>query len=253
VFYHRGSVLGNKILNAVLDRLNIKGNYEVMSSADLPPGTGLGSSSSFVTGLVRCFVDSGPGELAELACKIEMGLSPVGKQDHYIAAYGGVKHFEVDKQGYVNVTDVKFNYEEFNKRLLLFDLGSQREANDILSEQQHEIDNTASYLHKIRGLGVILWESLMNNDFDSVGLIMDEHWKEKKKISARMTNNLIDNYYSKTIEAGAIGGKVIGAGGGGFLLIYAPEDKHLDIMASVGLDCVDFKFDFTGCRLYGIL
>jgi D-glycero-alpha-D-manno-heptose-7-phosphate kinase len=252
VWYYNGSVLGNEILNSVLKNLNIDYPVELMSSADLPPGSGLGSSSSFTVGLVRCFVDLNPEALADKASNIEMSISSCGKQDHYAAAIGGINHYEIDKYGKVDATPIDFDYKIFNDNLILLSLNKQRRADDILYEQQKNIDQTANYLHKIRGLGALMLEALEDNDFSTYGQLMDEHWREKKKISSKMSDDTIDELYSKALASGARGGKVIGAGGGGFLLLCAPPYRHEVIKKALGLESIDFKFDFTGCRKYEI-
>lgn len=216
------------------------------TGASFPTGTGMGSSSAFFVCLAKIFrTDLDGAELAETAFQMESKVSPVGKQDHYISSLGGVVFFRINQAGEVSYEYARFDYEKFLSKLSLWFLGSRRSANVILKDQQERIDTTANYLHKIRGLGIDIYDSLIAGDFDSVGLIFDEHWKEKKKISSSMTSKDIDGYYSEALNQGALGGKVIGAGGGGFVMFYSNKPLFLP------LDKVEFKFDFEGCVTSG--
>jgi len=235
--------------------------HEITTLADIPAGTGLGSSGSFTTALLKALYSFErrlllPGELARLACELEierLGRS-VGKQDQYIAAYGGITCFEFHKDGTVhaqplNVTQSTLHALEDN--LLLFFTGFSRSASDILQDQDTRtkradaamVDN----LHYVKELGTRSRRSLEADTPEVFGDIMHEHWEHKRKRSSGMSNPQIDEWYELGRRNGAIGGKLVGAGGGGFLLFYASDRRKLRAaMANSGLQEVRFRFEFEG-------
>ena len=239
-------------------------NIELTSMADIPAGTGLGSSGSFTTALLKVLHSYRknliqPRELAEQACRIEIDIlkEPVGKQDQYIAAYGGVTCFEFHPEGDVaawplNISnETLFNLED---NLLLFFTGYSRSASSILREQDQKskADDAAMFenLHYVKELGYRTCEALESGEIHLLGQLMNEHWNHKKHRSGSMTNSDIDAWYQLALENGATGGKLIGAGGGGFLMFYSEEKMKLrQVMREAGLIEVRFRFDFEGTKI----
>jgi D-glycero-alpha-D-manno-heptose-7-phosphate kinase len=237
---------------------------EITSIADIPAGTGLGSSGSFTTALLKALnhYESNilsQSELAEQACTIEIEKlgEPIGKQDQYIAAYGGITCFEFHKDGKVTVSPLKISKEtlyDLEDNLLLFFTGYSRAASSILKEQNDKSkssdeDMTAN-LHFVKELGLKSKTALENGDLRQFGELMKIHWEHKKKRSGNMSNPKIDEWYNLALENGAIGGKLIGAGGGGFLMFYAEDKNKLrKTLIEAGLEEVRFKFDFEGTKL----
>jgi D-glycero-alpha-D-manno-heptose-7-phosphate kinase len=239
-------------------------NLEITSMADIPAGTGLGSSGSFTTALLKALhalkknlVE--PAELAEQACCIELEKlgEPIGKQDQYIAAYGGITSFRFNPDGRVEAAPLAISEETlFNleDNLLLFFTGYARSASTILKEQDDKSKQADSAmtenLHFIKELGKQSQHALENGDLEEFGRLMDRHWKLKKERSKGMSNGDIDAWYDCAMANGALGGKVIGAGGGGFLMFYAGDKVKLRYaMREKGLSEVRFRFDFEGTRV----
>lgn len=239
-------------------------NIEITSMADIPAGTGLGSSGSFTTCLLkvlhkykRRFIH--PRELAELACHIEIDLlkEPVGKQDQYIAAFGGVTVFEFRPDDSVDARPVAASEETLDlleDNLVLVSTGVYRAASEVLLEQdqksrkndQSMIDN----LHTVKEIGQRSLEALERGNLGEYGQLMHEHWQHKKKRSAGMSNPDIDRWYALGLENGALGGKLIGAGGGGFLMFYTEQKSRLRrALREAGLMEVKLAFDFEGTKL----
>jgi D-glycero-alpha-D-manno-heptose-7-phosphate kinase len=235
---------------------------EITTLADIPSGTGLGSSSSFTTALLKALyihrkksIDT--HMLAELACDIEINKlkQPIGVQDQYISAYGGVTCFTYEN-GFVDVNPLKINYETLMKledNLLLFFTGFIHTANEILEEQNTKslnldkdmIDN----LNLVKAMGYQTKDCLEKGKIEEFGEIMNTHWKIKKQRSSKMTNSQIDEWYEYALKHGAIGGKIIGSGGGGFLMFLAENPNKLrEAMKKTKLEEVRFKFDFEGTR-----
>jgi len=237
---------------------------EITALADIPAGTGLGSSGSFTTALLKALYAHRrrllhPGELAELACEIEINRlkEPIGKQDQYIAAYGGITCFTFNRDGSVGAEPLKLRMESLfalEDNLLLFFTGFSRGAGRILEEQKlrtEQADATMlSNLHYVKELGLRSRKALEDGDPALFGELMHEHWEYKKRRSGGMTNAKIDEWYDLGRHSGAIGGKLVGAGGGGFLLFYAEEHRRLrEAMARAGLEEVRFRFDFEGTKV----
>jgi D-glycero-alpha-D-manno-heptose-7-phosphate kinase len=236
---------------------------EITTLADIPAGTGLGSSGSFTTALLKALHAHRrrllhPSELAELACHIEIDLlgEPIGKQDQYIAAYGGVTCFDFKQDGRVEAQpldmpmDALFNLEE---NLLLFFTGFSRSAGSILLDQKtrseaHDSEMLTN-LHDVKELGLRSRDALARGDIDLFGTLMHEHWEHKRRRSGGMSNPQIDAWYTLGLQNGALGGKLVGAGGGGFLMFYATERNRLRrAMLQAGLEEVRFRFDFEGTK-----
>ena len=237
---------------------------EITTLADIPAGTGLGSSGSFTTALLKALHAHRrkliqPQELAELACHLEIDRlrEPIGKQDQYIAAYGGLTCFTFHKDDRVTAEpllasmDTMFDLED---NLLLFFTGFSRSAAGILQDQQ--VRSQASdeemlrNLHYVKELGLRSRAALESGDLVRFGELMHEHWEHKKRRSGKMSNEQIDEWYQLARRSGAIGGKLVGAGGGGFLMFYASDRRRLrGAMADAGLDEVRFGFDFEGAKI----
>ncbi|HEX4123619.1 MAG TPA: hypothetical protein VHY37_02770 [Tepidisphaeraceae bacterium] len=238
-------------------------HLELTSMADIPAGTGLGSSGSFTTALLKALHTYRknlvhPQALAEQACTIEIDRlgEPIGKQDQYIAAYGGLTCFQFLPNGHVEASPLKIGPEtlyNLEDNLLLFFTGYSRSASSILKDQddrskQNDRDVTDN-LHFIKDLGFQTQEALESGDLEKFGQLMNMHWEHKKQRSGQMTNRDIDRWYSLARENGAIGGKLIGAGGGGFLMFYAADKTKLrHALTSAGLREVRFRFDFEGTK-----
>jgi D-glycero-alpha-D-manno-heptose-7-phosphate kinase len=239
-------------------------NLEITSMADIPAGTGLGSSGSFTTALLKALHALGknlvhPAELAQQACRIELEklAEPIGKQDQYIAAYGGITCFKFLKDGAVEAFPLQISEETlFNleDNLLLFFTGYSRSASKILKEQddkskegdQAMLDN----LHFVKELGLQSQRALERGDLHEFARLMDVHWRRKKERSQGMSNPEIDRWYEAAMANGALGGKLIGAGGGGFLMFYTDDKARLRrAMREKGLSEVRFRFDFEGTKI----
>jgi D-glycero-alpha-D-manno-heptose-7-phosphate kinase len=237
---------------------------EITALADIPAGTGLGSSASFTTALLKALYAHRrklihPRELAELACHIEIDRlrEPIGKQDQYIAAYGGLTCFTFHKDDRVTVEpllvsmDTMFDLED---NLLLFFTGFSRSASAILEDQQarcrSQDEATLRNLHYVKELGHRSRTALESGKLVQFGELMHEHWEHKKRRSGRTSNEQIDDWYALARRSGAVGGKLVGAGGGGFLMFYATDRNLLrHAMANAGLEEVRFKFDFEGTKV----
>jgi D-glycero-alpha-D-manno-heptose-7-phosphate kinase len=239
-------------------------NLEITSMADIPAGTGLGSSGSFTTALLKAFHTLKknlvpPSELAEQACCIELEKlgEPIGKQDQYISAYGGITSFRFMPDGQVAAAPLKISEETlFNleDNLLLFFTGYSRAASAILKEQDEKSKKADTEmmenLHFIKDLGQQSQKALEAGGLEEFARLMDVHWRRKKERSKVMSNNEINAWYDYAKANGALGGKLIGAGGGGFLMFYAGDKVKLrHAMREKGLTEVRFGFDFEGTRV----
>jgi D-glycero-alpha-D-manno-heptose-7-phosphate kinase len=237
---------------------------EITTLADIPAGTGLGSSGAFTTALLKALYAHRrrlvhPGELAELACEIEIGRlnEPIGKQDQYIASYGGITCFTFNQDGSVGAEPLKLRMESLfalEDNLLLFFTGFSRSAGRILEEQKVRTEQADAEmlrnLHYVKELGLRSRQALEEGQPALFGELMHEHWEHKKRRSGGMSNPQIDEWYELGRRNGAIGGKLVGAGGGGFLLFYSEDHRRLrETMAHAGLEEVRFRFDFEGTKV----
>ena len=237
---------------------------EVSSMADIPAGTGLGSSGSFTVALLKALHSHKknlvhPAELAAQACEIEIDhlKEPIGKQDQYIAAFGGITCFNFLSDGRVEAWPLKISEEtraNLEDNLLLFFTGYSRSASAILKEQDQKskqsdqamIDN----LHFVKDLGLKSQRALEAGNLGEFARLMDAHWQHKKQRSGGMSNPKINEWYDLAMANGALGGKLIGAGGGGFLIFYAGDKARLrHSLRQAGLKEVRFRFDFEGTKL----
>lgn len=252
----------------IRESLNLFGlktpQIEISTIADIPSGTGLGSSGSFTTGLLRALYAHKrkpihADELAALACDIEINKlnEPIGKQDQYIAAFGGITSFVFRKDGSVLARPLSITPEtmfQLEDNLLLFYTRQSRSASQILSDQkiksvandQKMIDN----LHFIKDLGLRSKSALESGDLEDFAALMHQHWEHKKSRSQGMSNDDINKWYEIGIQNGALGGKIVGAGGGGFLMFYAHDKQKLrKAMKEEGLEELRFGFDFDGTKV----
>ncbi len=258
------SEIQHPIIREALKLTGVESGMELASMADVPSGTGLGSSGSFTCALLKALHAHNknpihPNELAEQACHIEIDLlkEPVGKQDQYISAYGGLTCFKFCKDGRVEAAPFKISEEtlySLEDNLLLFFTGYSRSASSILKEQDDKtkendrpmVDN----LHFIKELGFRSQRALESGDLEKFAELMNVHWERKKGRSSAMSNSRINEWHEIALKNGALGGKLIGAGGGGFLMFYASDNIKLrHAMAREGLKEVRFKFDFEGSKV----
>lgn len=263
------------IVRETIKYLNARKPLEINSMADLSAGTGMGSSSSYTVALLKALntmyhKDKSVQDLAEEACKIEIDLckKPIGKQDQYAAAFGGIIQMNIAKDGKVNVEHLELDKEvihELEDRLMMFYTDIQRDANTILGEQSAKISKAANSpivkdpnytalqaMHDIKAIGLKIKDCLLQGDIDGLGYLMDEHWNTKKKVSTSMSNFNIDAWYELAQENGAIGGKIMGAGGGGFFVFVVKKGQRVQLKKALeasGLKYMDYKFDFEGTKI----
>ena len=254
------------LVRPALNLLGIKNNVEIVSMADVPAGTGLGSSSTYLVALLTSLYELKRERvpthaLAEFAFKVEKEMAghPVGKQDHYLAAFGGITCLDIEQDGKVQVSPLDISMttaEDLHSRVLLFFTGISRSANNILQEQRRDTQKddptVVESLHRTKEMGYRVKEYLQNGDIEKFGHLLHEHWENKKRRSGAISNPKIDGWYEMAREAGALGGKVIGAGGGGFLMLYCPIRKKgavRKVLAAEGLEEMSYTFDFQGAKV----
>ena len=233
-------------------------------ASDVPPGTGLGSSSAMAVALIHALagylrIPMTPGEIADRACQLEierLGM-PIGKQDQYASAYGGLNSITFACDGGVEVRPLALPQRvrrALHTRLLLFATGSRHNSSAILRRQSEDTRRrpmVAARLHQIKALGLAMRETLMTGDLDGFGRLLDRAWQEKRRLSAAISTTSIDTWYFAARSAGALGGKITGAGGGGFLLLYAPMEKIAAVRATLndcGLRELPFAFETAGVQ-----
>jgi D-glycero-alpha-D-manno-heptose-7-phosphate kinase len=259
----------HEIVRESLKFLKWKKSLEISSMADIASGTGLGSSSSYTVGLLNGLnsllrrhvsVD----QLAEEACQIEMEWigKPIGKQDQYAAAYGGIISLEINQAGKVFVTRLHLEPEfitELQHRLMIFYTTIQRDANEILEHQQFKIlkrneKKALEAMHRIKQIGFEVRDALEAGDCSALGRLFHKHWMAKKQISEKMSSSQIDEWYELAMNHGALGGKIMGAGGGGFFVFCCEygKRKHLrSVLENAGLKYTRCTFDFEGSKILG--
>jgi D-glycero-alpha-D-manno-heptose-7-phosphate kinase len=253
------------IIREAIQMLDFKTpQIEITTLADIPAGTGLGSSGSFTTGLLKALYAHRkrlihPAELAELACHLEIDRlgEPIGKQDQYIAAYGGLSSFSFNNDDSVTAKPLSISMDtlfDLEDNLLLFFTGYSRSAASILGDQKSRTERNDTQmlenLHFIKELGIRSKNALEAGKPAQFGELMHEHWEHKKRRSAGISNPKIDEWYELGMKNGAMGGKLVGAGGGGFLLFYAKDRNQLrHAMVRAGLEEVRFRFDFEGTKV----
>lgn len=260
------SGIQHPLLREALQFAAIYHGIEIALLADVPAGSGLGSSGAFLVSLLAALnVHKGkhinPLHLAEDACHIEIDLAaqPVGKQDQYMAAFGGLTCLDIDLGGRVTVTPLHISPHDLytlQHRMVLFYTGILRKSFDILSDQKDDTQqgkkDVVESLHATKQLGLEIKHALETGTLDCFGQLLDVHWENKKKRSGKITNQTIDAWYRLAKKNGALGGKLMGAGGGGFLIFYCPEDARARVcqaLREVGLREMAYSFDFEGARL----
>jgi len=248
----------HKYFKQCLSDFQIKG-VAISSMADIPAGTGLGSSSSFTVGLLQLLHAYkgeyiSPYKLAKDACEVEINKlgEPIGKQDQFAAAFGGLKFYEFAPNGFVKVEPIimlKESYIQLEKNLLLFYIGGTHSASMILTEQSKNIIDKASAQLKMCDIARALKRELQNNNIDAMGELLDENWLLKRTLASNISNPTIDYIYDTALEAGATGGKLLGAGGAGFMLFYVPKN-HDDVRAALSqYREVEFEIDNSGSSI----
>lgn len=257
--------LRHEIARESMRMMGVDRALEIASMADVPASTGLGSSSCYAVGLLNALHQLkrdyiGLGALAEEACEVEINRlgKPVGKQDQYIAAFGGLTVLDIDRDGSVSVRPVKLPDSivgDLNRNLLMFYTNTSRSADTILSEQsrgaREDKGDVIESMHYIKEIGYRTLEALESGNITDVGLLFDQHWQHKKRISEKMTNPRFDHIYEVARQNGALGGKISGAGGGGFFLFYIEEHHGAfrEKMVALGLREMKYRFDFEGTKV----
>ncbi|MDP2943896.1 MAG: GHMP kinase [Candidatus Omnitrophota bacterium] len=249
------------LIREALKVLKINSSIEITSIADIPSGTGMGSSGSFAVGLLNV-LNAYKGkylskeQLAREACRLEIDIlgEPVGKQDQYIASFGGFRYMQFNPDGSVVVESIACpdkTKKELNSRLMLFYTGITRKSSDILEEQHrithHKLDSLRRMKDIAKDMKTILTR---NKSLDAFGELLHEGWFLKKNLVGKITNDRIDYFYKKSRKAGAIGGKILGAGGGGFLLLYCRISQQNKVRQALGgLREVPFNFETAGSSI----
>lgn len=247
-------------IREALKFLDIDGGIEIVSISDIPSlGTGMGSSSTFLVGLLHAlhaykgeYVSS--EEMAQEAVKIEREIlhEPGGKQDQYMAAYGGIQLMQFYQDETVSVKPLVTTEEireSLENNLLLLYTGIQRSSTDIHRKQSNGVNVKIDDYRRMRQIALQLFDELSRGKTERMGTMLHENWMLKKQLSDGISNDSIDELYNLALRNGATGGKLIGAGGGGFLLFYAPHETHENIVKALGLRKQDFKFDYQGSRI----
>lgn len=257
--------LQHQLARVALEHTGIKNAIEVISWADIPAGTGLGSSSCYVVGLLNALYAlrrdvRSTADIAETACHLEMNLlkKPIGKQDQYVAAFGGLPVLEIAKDGKVSVRQAAVDFatmDELNRNTLIFYTGKTRSADEILQHQDSSVKkenkDVTDSLHLIKEIGHKILEAMESGNVDDFGLLMHEHWEAKKRLSSKIADERLHRIYEIARENGALGGKVTGAGGGGFFVFYTPN-KHQILrraMLAEGLRELRYRFDTEGSKI----
>ena len=257
---------GNLALpKAAVDYFGLPPGHDLFMAAEVPPGTGLGSSSAAAVCLCLALAQKqgkavSRRELAELACRLEidrLGMA-IGKQDQYASAFGGINAITFDRSG-TTIEPLSISAErvaEIENSLMLFFMGSSRSSSTILRQQRESTARgdrlVIQSLHAIKELAYQMRDVLEHGDLAQLGRLLDQAWQRKKLLASHVTNPAIEKWYRTAVDAGAIGGKVTGAGGGGFLLLFCPADKQAEVSQQLrerGLQQVKFRFDFRGAHL----
>ena len=252
----------HKIFKQVLTDFGTKG-IEISSIADVPAGTGLGSSSTFTVALLRLLYTwngqhASAYKIAKEACEVEIEKlgNPIGKQDQFAASFGGLRYYEFEPDGFVKVEPVIMKSdarEKLERNLLMFYTGDVRSANNILAKENHNLANDQEKINttlKLCEMTRFLREKLENGDVDALGPVLKESWEMKKSLAQGISNPLIDEAYEQALKAGATGGKLLGAGGGGFLLFYCENETSKErVRNALSLTEMPFEFDRAGCSI----
>ena len=250
----------HELFREALRLTGIREAVEINSTGDIPSaGTGLGSSSTVTVGTLHALYtlmgEIVPAErLAREACEIELDIldKPIGVQDQYIAAYGGLRFIEFHPDGLVSIQKVVMDVDSqrrLNDNLLLFFTGTERRADLILKEQVDNISERRPILKRMAQMAEIARQELVAGNVDAIGVLLQEAWSLKKQLASGISNGAIDGMYSAALRAGAIGGKITGAGGGGFLLLYCPHDKQDAVRSALGLQELPFQLEPDGTKV----
>jgi D-glycero-alpha-D-manno-heptose-7-phosphate kinase len=250
--------LQHPIVKECLQMVGITNGIEIISIADIPAGTGLGSSSCFTVGLLNAlYTYTGrtlsSEELAKKACEIEINIlkNPIGKQDQYACACGGINYFRFNQDESVIREQLRLDdMRLLNRKLMMFYTGNTRSANKILAEQTNNTKAKLTTLHLMRKQADEMKDDIQINGITSrIGEELHNGWLLKKGLASGISNPVIDGAYQRAIDAGAIGGKLLGAGGGGFILVYCDEDKQNNVRTEIALPEVEFKISQYGSRV----
>jgi D-glycero-alpha-D-manno-heptose-7-phosphate kinase len=253
------------VIREALKLLDLKSNLEIISIAEVPAETGLGSSSSFTVGLLHAlhmYKDEFLSRqlLAEEACRLQMEIlkEPCGYQDTFIATFGGFTCLDIQKDGKVNVSPLKIREEtirELENSLIFFYTGIKRSSSSVLKDQGSAVKQSGSdqleAMHAVKDIGYKVKRALEKGDIDEFGQLQNEHWQVKKRTSSAVSTGLIDKWYELGIKNGALGGKLMGAGGGGFLMFYCNNGREnlRKAMAKEGLREIAFDFEPEGSKI----
>jgi Predicted kinase related to galactokinase and mevalonate kinase len=254
------SELRHELVREAMRLTKIDGGIEITSIADIPSGTGLGSSSSFTVGLLNA-LNAYAGkrltakQMAELACQIEIDIlgHPIGKQDQYAAAYGGMNYFQFNADESVlceRISIPRDDWRVMGRKLMVFYTGITRSADSVLKEQKGNTENRINELSEMKRLAVNMYRELSENGFtESFGDALHQGWVKKQTLAGAITNPEILGFYETALSAGAKGGKLLGAGGGGFLLFYCDEQYQPAVRKALGLRQIDVAPDFYGSQV----
>lgn len=233
----------HELIREALRKTEIKQGVEITTTGDIPAGSGLGSSSTVTVGSLNAMYQFlretvGADRLAREACEIEIEKlgKPIGVQDQYIAAYGGLRFIEFHTDGSVSCKEIKLDpayKRRLNESLLLFFTGTTRKADSILVEQKNNIDHNLEALREMKKMAYRARDELCAGNLDALGILMHEYWQIKKSLANKISNGEIEEWYQAAREAGALGGKITGAGGGGFFLLYCPYGKREAVRAAL--------------------
>jgi D-glycero-alpha-D-manno-heptose-7-phosphate kinase len=254
------------LVRPTLKLLQLGSGLEIVSMADVPAGTGMGSSGSYLVALLTALYafkrERVPHQaLAEQACHIEMNLAqhPVGKHDHYLATFGGITCLDIERDGRVHVSplDIPMHVaEDLRSSILLFFTGVTRASAEVLAEQKRDTEQghatVIDSLHKTKEIGLQIKAALQAGDLTRFGQLLDEHWENKKRRSSKISDARLDRVYAIAKDCGALGGKIMGAGGGGFFMFYCPsqcKERLRHAMVAQGLREMPFEFDYEGAKV----
>jgi D-glycero-alpha-D-manno-heptose-7-phosphate kinase len=252
--------IGHELIREALRKTGIKKSVEIITMGDIPAGTGLGSSSTVTVGALHAFhmyqeQDISPEKLAREACDIEVNIlkKPIGYQDQYIAAYGGLRFFDFRRDGTIGHDFVELDPDiktRLDDHLMLFYSGTTRKSETILAEQKDNIQSNLSILGKLKEMACDARIALTEGRIDEIGQLLHDSWELKKGLAAGISNSEIEEMYLLARKAGALGGKVTGAGGGGFLMLYCPPDKKASVRSALShLRELPFHLEPYGSRV----
>jgi D-glycero-alpha-D-manno-heptose-7-phosphate kinase len=250
----------HELIRESLLKTGLQKGVEINTTGDIPAGSGLGSSSTVTVGALHAMYayqnEIVPQErLAREACEIEIDIlkKPIGIQDQYIAAYGDLRFFEFKPDGQVIAEKIDLDpglKNRLNENLLLFFTGRTRKADHILAEQKNNIAKRLEVLHNMKNMAYQAREELQKGNLDALGSLLHESWQLKKQLASQISNGEIDNWYNRAMQAGALGGKITGAGGGGFLLLYCRTGKRNAVREALrNLRELPFRLEPDGTKI----